>query len=196
MEYEQRIVLFQKAKIKEASGDMAGADQLYVSLIKGEGLGPSSTKEEYVLLYQAYYRRLSINLSNKHLAMQLASEIVEFFHKEKDLEEAYLFDIARFYLRLEEPMSAYDLLRRLLREYPKTAKKEEASLELAKIYHEVLGQPEKAIPFYTNYLQKTTANNRLVASLLSDCYLSIGDIQAAELTLSKYTEIQAKKNGR
>jgi TolA-binding protein len=188
MDYQARLLRLQFAKValQGAQPDVALAEKAYDQVIETADFSPSSTQEDHRLTYDAYRGKLSLTIKNRGLAKRLASTMIEVFHKDEELAERALFDVAEAYIRMEEKDGAADLLRKFLREYPRSEKFAEASFELGVIYHQQ-EKPAEAIPYYLTYLNKTKSDKRLVASFLSDCYLAVGDVNGATLVLEQYS---------
>jgi len=188
MDYQERLLRLQFAKValQGIKPDASLAEKAYDQVIKTADFSPSATKEDHRLTYDAYRGKLSLTIKNRGLAKRLASTMIEVFHKDEELAERALFDVAEAYIRMEEKDGAVDLLRKFLREYPRSEKFAEASFALGRIYHEQ-EEPAEAIPHYLLYLNKTKADKRLAASFLSDCYLAIGDVDGARIVLEQYS---------
>jgi TolA-binding protein len=188
MDYQTRLSRLQFAKValQGAQPDVVLAEKAYDQVIESADFSPDATQEDHRLTYDAYRGKLSLAIKNRGLAKRLASTMIEVFHKDEELAERALFDVAEAYIRMEEKDGATDLLLKFLRDYPRSQKFAEASFELGSIYH-AQEKPAEAIPHYLTYLNKTKSDKRLVASFLSDCYLAVGDVSGATLVLEQYS---------
>lgn len=189
MKYEERLTIFQVAKIQELSGDIASAQTAYDKIIDGAVDAVGSDKENQELTYNALHRKIIMNLKKRDLALHLVSKLVQLAHQDELLEDKSLFEAADIYSRLEEYTSAKELYTRLVNEYPKSTYALGGLFALGKLNHHDLEQPEEAISWYTSFLNKKKeedASKRIAASFLSDCYLAIGDIEGAKLSLKTH----------
>lgn len=189
MQYEERLTIFQTAKIQEMSGDMVNAQAGYDRIIDGAVDITEGDEVSKELAYDALYRKIIMNLKKRDLALRLVSQLVHVAHQDKFLEDRSLFDAADMYTRLGEPVPAKELYTRLVSEYPKSTYALGGLFALGKLNHHDLEQPKEAIAWYTSFLNKQKeegASKRIAASFLSDCYLAIGDIEGAKLTLKTH----------